>query len=1097
MSVFCGLLLVACSDSPSTNVPGDGGAETDELGPGRSDVVVLVEEDPTDCKALTCDDFDADCGPVSDGCGGVLSCGECEPGEVCGLVERNHCGRSTDLCNRIPEGEACAGRECGTAGDGCGDSYDCGSCGSGEFCGIVEPFVCSSVDDAQKNCPAKIETCAEQGVECGLAGDGCGGLLDCEAETGGCSEGELCGAGGPGRCGAADGCDPIDEGEACAGKQCGLVSNGCGGSHDCGACAEGEFCGAEVAFECAELAAQCIPQTPDEACADKDCGIVFDGCGGNAENIIDCDEISGGCGAGEFCGLSEPYRCDSFPDVPCEAATSCEELGWECGTAIDECGNAFDCGAEERSCDPARETCTGGLGGPALCLSGVEGADGACPLCEAIPNCTGVGGTTEITGRVITAGRADDDVANQVGVPNAFVYILRSNDETTLPAIESGIPLGGLACDRCEDQDLGPVLASSKSDPLGYFSLKGDIPVGEEFVLVTKLGKWRRAQKFTLPDAARCASTELPNAATRLPRHMADGLAVNIPRIAVTTGQIDAMECVFEKMGVTVAEFSEPGADGTAPARIHLYGEDGAELPTGFTPKEDLHTDLERVMSYDLVVFDCEGTGSSDNDAHDPIIREYVNRGGRVFASHLEFKWIYDNGTLDYDPSTAVDTGLQPAATWNPSASTDIDNGTGLVSLDRPGANPGKIQDFADWLLNEGAANSEYQLDIIEPRDIALTVGTASEEYLYRLLDGAATSVQQFAFNTPYGAPPEAICGRVAYSGFHVSSGGDPSAFSDVVFPEHCDGTTGLSGDLTDQEKVLLYMLFDVGACVGTGQPAPPECLPVDDCTGRCGSLPDGCGGVLDCSCTDGEVCAPGGLCTVPACVVAGCVEQGAECGVVSDGCGGTIECGECELPEVCGGGGDPNRCGLPGCPESCDGLDAECGWVENGCSNGIDCGPCPEGEYCDDNRCIGCEPASCETLDAECGLVGDGCGDVLDCGECPEGEVCGAQEALRCGPCQKLSCDELEAECGDVGDGCGGTLDCGQCPNDEVCGLDEPFKCASPPECEPLTCEAAEAECGEIGDGCSKVVDCGRCPTGETCGLVQPNKCAGAARAR
>ena len=104
--------------------------------------------------------------------------------------------------------------------------------------------------------------------------------------------------------------------------------------------------------------------------------------------------------------------------------------------------------------------------------------------------------------------------------------------------------------------------------------------------------------------------------------------------------------------------------------------------------------------------------------------------------------------------------------------------------------------------------------------------------------------MQQFSFNTPYGAPEGATCGRVAHSGFHVATtGGDNNPFQTVTFPSHC------GGDLTSQEKVLLYMLFDLGACVGE-EPLPPPCIPIT-CEGvsgrRCGFTPDGCGQVLDC----------------------------------------------------------------------------------------------------------------------------------------------------------------------------------------------------------------------------------------------------------
>jgi hypothetical protein len=45
-------------------------------------------------------------------------------------------------------------------------------------------------------------TCSEQNIECGPAGNGCGGLLDC----GECVNGLTCGGGGvPGKCGRPSG----------------------------------------------------------------------------------------------------------------------------------------------------------------------------------------------------------------------------------------------------------------------------------------------------------------------------------------------------------------------------------------------------------------------------------------------------------------------------------------------------------------------------------------------------------------------------------------------------------------------------------------------------------------------------------------------------------------------------------------------------------------------------------------------------------------------------------------------------------------------------------------------------------------------------
>jgi hypothetical protein len=918
---------------------------------------------------------------------------------------------------------------------------------------------------------------------------------------------------------------------------------------------------------------------------------VFDGCGTEAANTIDCSSVGDGCAGGEYCGAVEAFQCDP-PGGDCTAATSCAELGWECGIAIDDCGNVFNCAAEGRGCQVGVETCVGGIDSPTECLGGSSsGGIANCDVCDAIPDCSAQAEVTKITGRVITAGRSDSDSANQVAIPNAFVYILRNNDDSELPAIPSGIPSGGTACDRCADQDLGPVLVGATTNSLGEFTLSGNIPVGKEFVLVVKIGKWRRAVKYTVNSNDACDTSSVDLGSTRLPRTMGDGLGANIPKIAISTGEIDAMECVFEKMGVDTDEFSLPGSGGSNNQRVHMYRGNGARMSGGSVADSNLHNSLTRLSLYDMVVFACEGMGYGDHNSSDPKIREYVNRGGRMFASHLSYTWIDDNGSQAYSSADPYNTGLISAANWVSSGYPD--SGTGIVSTQRTGANPAKIQNFADWLVNESAAtlngNGLYTFSISEPRDLAGSVGSNSEEFVYRSLSGNNTSVQQFSFNTPYAAPDDQICGRVAYSGFHVYGGGGNNPFNNVTFPDHC------SGNLTAQEKVLLYMLFDLGSCVTTGELEPPACTPVADCTGRCGNLPDGCGGIVSCSCQGAQSCLSGGICGIPACVPTTCAAQGAtcgkiadgcgnilqcgtcpsgqqcgltaanqctitctpnnkatacagtcgfvsdgcggvhqcpgcdgslscvagvcksqictpkvcpvgaQCGIVSDGCSGFANCGTCQLPEVCGGAGEANKCGQPQCPAlTCDDLDADCGWIGDGCGGSENCGSCPAGQVCSSvggkNRCTGCTPLTCAGVGAQCGAIGDGCGNIIQCGSCPTGKSCGAVTANQCGPtgnCTPRTCGQAQAECGLVGDGCGGSVDCGKCPGTQICGIEEAFKCDEPPHCPPKTCVAAGAECGAIADGCGGLVDCGPCSAGKTCGIDTPNKCGATGIAR
>jgi hypothetical protein len=547
-------------------------------------------------------------------------------------------------------------------------------------------------------------------------------------------------------------------------------------------------------------------------------------------------------------GGQPPFIID-FDGGQCVPQT-CAELGYACGEVL-SCGLIVKCEDEGLSCGD-NELCMGGLNGaPNACVAG----GGACELCTSVPDCSDEPEATRLAGRVVTAGKNDADEANQIGVPNAIVYILRSNDPDDLPAFTSGIPADGTSCDRCEDQDLGPVLAGAITDATGSYEIEGNVPVGEEFVLVVKAGKFRRAVRHTLPASARCQRTtlasSLPDNPTRLPRSMDDGLEVNIPRTAITTGRIDAMECVFYKMGIAQSEFENPGSDGSAAQRIHLYrggreadNQAGTYITEGApenTPFDvALYGSLSRMQSYDMIVSDCEGTTWDNNfsqrDEHGANVREYVNRGGRMFASHLSFSWLHENGSDSYSASDPVATGLGPAASWDPVSNTS-QTGQGRVSLGREDASP-RIGNFADWMDHEGIATApDHTFTITQPRSQNTALGANSEEFVYRS-DGNQR-VQQFSFNTPYGAPDAAVCGRVAYSGFHVSYGGADDSFANSVFPDEC------AGDLSNQEKVLLYMLFDLGACVGE-PPLPPSCEPLT-CEDACGYRADGCGKVLDC----------------------------------------------------------------------------------------------------------------------------------------------------------------------------------------------------------------------------------------------------------
>jgi hypothetical protein len=118
-----------------------------------------------------------------------------------------------------------------------------------QFTSVVNVSLVSGIEITNPCAPT---TCAALGKNCGSISDGCGGTLACGA----CSGSQTCGGSGVGNlCGGS--CTP----STCAalGKNCGSVPDGCGGTLSCGGCSGSQTCGGSgVANVCGS---GCVPTT--------------------------------------------------------------------------------------------------------------------------------------------------------------------------------------------------------------------------------------------------------------------------------------------------------------------------------------------------------------------------------------------------------------------------------------------------------------------------------------------------------------------------------------------------------------------------------------------------------------------------------------------------------------------------------------------------------------------------------------------------------------------------------------------------------------------------------------------------------------------
>jgi hypothetical protein len=285
---------------------------------------------------VTCTDLGAECGTVKNSCGEYLDCPDTNP-KGCGAGKE--CDPDTHKC-RDCQPVTCKdlGIECGSAWLGCGEDIpanytDCGGCAPDADGGARK---CNSVfHTCEPSCVPKSpqqlcdEAKTKKGVECGVISNGCGGTVNCDAVQGyGCKNGESCGVRG-----IANRCDPKSTPDECKaqGKTCGEIPSACTGQKiKCGECAQGEICNANGV---------CGPPCTPKTCADFaqfECGTFDDTCGGtvtcgsctngvcnNTTKTCCATNTCSGTYAGQ-CGQDLPNGCgQSVLDCNCTNPTKC------------------------------------------------------------------------------------------------------------------------------------------------------------------------------------------------------------------------------------------------------------------------------------------------------------------------------------------------------------------------------------------------------------------------------------------------------------------------------------------------------------------------------------------------------------------------------------------------------------------------------------------------------------------------------------------------------------------------------------------------------------------------------------------------------
>ena len=437
-----------------------------------------------------------------------------------------------------------------------------------------------------------------------------------------------------------------------------------------------------------------------------------------------------------------------------------------------------------------------GGGGPGSPSGPCEGGGWRCN----VPDCTGQA-PTSIRATVY-------DPAGVTPLYDVAVYVPNSDvtDITT-----------GATCETCATPVSGDPIAAALTDSHGEFLMNDGVPAGTDVPVVLQIGKWRRLIK--LPEVKPCQENVFDDKDLfRLPRSSAEG---HLPKIALTTGDADALECFLRRIGVADSEFTNP--DG--PGRINLYHDTsgGASYASGgsYPPVSTLRASLDTLKVYDIVLMSCVGSQSDGRlvtEQNKLDLQSYLDGGGRVFLEHYHHAWLRGgNESLDIEDARKYTPTPFPAlATWVPPDDPNYDGGhAGQEAPYTIDTSFPKGKEFADWLEFVGASpDGNGTINLFDVKHPAMAALPPSQQWI-----SDATGVPYFSFNTPLAAPSEEQCGRLVHTGIHVGVE-QLTGDKEGPFPSGCK-----SAALTAQEKALEFLFFDLSSCVISTkeEPKPPK----------------------------------------------------------------------------------------------------------------------------------------------------------------------------------------------------------------------------------------------------------------------------------
>jgi hypothetical protein len=404
---------------------------------------------------------------------------------------------------------------------------------------------------------------------------------------------------------------------------------------------------------------------------------------------------------------------------------------------------------------------------------------------------TAQGCTTTVQGTVYSpAGPTTGDP-----IPNILVFAY----PTTLPAFPADSGPGGCTAQANLVPQLG-ILGAGTTDAAGHFVFSTTSAIPANVNIVIQAGKWRRQYPNTAITS--CSTNTLP--AFTMPANQSQG---DLPHIAVVTGAVDGVECIFNQIGISPSEVTTPSGTGS----INLYQGDyngGQVNPDTSTnsptlPELSLVSSINTMNTYDVIMFGCQGgSGQSDNTAANQAnILTYTSNGGRVFTTHYEYIWLVDSF-----PTVATFGNF---TTPNPQ--------TQVATIDQTYPE-GAI--LANWIQNVGASYNntlgQIQLNNTD-RNTSVVHNPPAQSWVNLNSATYGNASMQFTFDTPISATTTPTVAATYANITPVFHPGDPSDTVQINVTNNSSTPTlpGLTLTLSLPSGLTLVSLADASGTPG------------------------------------------------------------------------------------------------------------------------------------------------------------------------------------------------------------------------------------------------------------------------------------------